>query len=101
MCVAKLRVDVTGAVVVGKTKKWAPYLITSNRINLCKDLTVAILDWQCKEIATILNHVKGFTRGVDRNSFQLRTWKRKKSAIQGNGIEASSKEIGLIILGES
>ena len=46
-------------------------------------------------IQRILNHVKGFTQVLDRNSFQLRTRKRKKSAIQGNGkMEASSKEIG-------
>ena len=80
---------------IGKTKKWAPYLITFNRIDLCNDLTVAILDWQYKEIAAILNHVKGFTQVLDLDSFQLRTRKRKKSAIQGNGkIEASSNEMG-------
>ncbi|KAK2574539.1 hypothetical protein P5673_000721 [Acropora cervicornis] len=44
--------------------------------------------------------MKGFTQLLGRNSFQLRTRKSKKSAIQGNGKrEASSKEIGYIILG--
>ena len=32
----------------------------------------------------ILNHVKGFTQVLGRDSVQLRTRKRKKSAIQGN-----------------
>ena len=59
-----------------KTKKWAPYLITLNRIDLCKNFTGTILDWQYKEIAAILNHIKGFTEVLDRDSFQLRTRKR-------------------------
>ena len=90
MYVEELRVDVTGAEVGWKNKE-----ITFNRIDLCEDLTVAILDWQYKEIAAILNHVKGFTQVLDLDSFQLRTRKRNKSAIQGNGkIEASSNEMG-------
>jgi len=58
MCVAELRVDVTGAVVDWKNKEMGAIFFTFNRIDLCKDLTVAILDWQYKEIAAILNHKK-------------------------------------------
>ena len=64
-------------------------------VELRVDVTVAEVDWRYKEIAAILNHVKGFTQVLDRNSFQLGTRKREKSAIQGNGkTEASSNEIG-------
>ena len=67
----KLCVDATRTILwIGKTKKWAPYLSTLNRIDLSKDLTVAILDWQYKEIAAILNHAKGFTQFISVSPVQ-------------------------------